>query len=255
MKKALIVFGGWKGHEPDQVAAIFRGVLEAEGFDVAVSDTFESLTDADELRKLHLIVPVQTMGPVDKKWATQLGWIPEGWSCDAVIEAVADGTGIAGCHGAMSDAFRQDILWQFMCGANWVAHPGGMVEYTVNVKPGPSLLEGLGDFTITSEQYYLHVDPAVEVLATTRFPNVTWYHASNGPVDMPQVYTKRWGAGRVFNSTLGHVAADFAKVPEILEIMRRGFLWAADGKEIAIREGLDSSPYKSPGQGPEVHCP
>jgi len=42
------------------------------------------------------------------------------------------------------------------------------------------------------------------VLATTRFPSVKWYHSTNGEVDMPVVWTKRWGHGRVFYNALGH---------------------------------------------------
>ena len=133
-----------------------------------------------------------------------------------------------------------------MTGGNWVSHPGGgEVEYRVDIRRGSSpIVDGIPDFTLRSEQYYLHVDPAVEVLATTRFPAVTWYNSANGPVDMPTVWTKRWGVGRVFYTSLGHNAAIF-DTPEVLEIVRRGSLWAAEGKDIAIRDGLDSSVYES----------
>jgi type 1 glutamine amidotransferase len=133
-----------------------------------------------------------------------------------------------------------------MTGGNWVAHPGGEEPtYTVHFKQGSSpLVEGLEDFELKSEQYYLHVDPAVEVLATTRFPTVTWYHAANGPVDMPVIWTKRWGIGRVFYCSLGH-HADIMEMKTPKEIMRRGFLWAAEGKQIARENGLDATPYRS----------
>jgi type 1 glutamine amidotransferase len=153
---------------------------------------------------------------------------------------------MAGCHGGMCDAFRESVLWEFLTGGTWVSHPGGDgVEYTVNVKQSSSaLVAGIPDFKVSSEQYYLHVDPAVEVLATTRFPTVKWYHSPNGAVDMPVVWTKRWGLGRVYYNSLGH-HADIFDIPEALEMMRRGFLWAAEGKDIAIEEGLDSSIYTS----------
>lgn len=155
-----------------------------------------------------------------------------------VVEAVASGVGLAGCHGGMCDAFRECVQWQFMTGGNWVSHPGGDgVEYVVNIKKGSSpIVEGIEDFTVKSEQYYLHVDPAVEVLATTRFPVVDGPHATNGQVDAPQIWTKRWGAGRVFYSALGH-HADIFDIEPALEIMRRGFIWAAEGKAIAQKEG------------------
>jgi type 1 glutamine amidotransferase len=233
-RKALIVWGGWLGHEPEPVAHVFKRTLEGEGFSVEISDTLESLEDVGKLRALHLIVPVWTMGEIGRE------------QCAAVSDAVSNGTGIAGCHGGMCDAFRTDVQWQFITGGNWVSHPGGDgVEYVVNVKQSSSsLVEGIGDFKVKSEQYYLHVDPAVEVLATTRFPTVTWYHSSNGAVDMPVVWTKRWGVGRVFYNSLGH-HADIFDIPEALELMRRGFLWAAEGKDIAVKEGLDSSIYTS----------
>ena len=148
--------------------------------------------------------------------------------CQAVLNAVASGVGTAGNHGGMCDAFRNNVDWQFMTGGNWVAHPGNDgVEYTVNIKRGSSpIVEGIEDFSVKSEQYYLHVDPAVEVLATTRFPVVDGPHAANGVVDMPVIWTKRWGSGRVFYCSLGH-HADIMEVPNCREIMRRGFLWAA----------------------------
>jgi type 1 glutamine amidotransferase len=150
--------------------------------------------------------------------------------CEAVSEAVASGTGLGGCHG-MCDAFRGSPTWKFMTGGSWVAHPGGdSVAYVVNIaNTSSSIVGGLGDFEVRSEQYYLHVDPTVEVLATTRFPAADGYHTANGVVDMPVVWTKRWGRGRVFYSSLGH-SADVFEIPEALEIMRRGLLWAAEGK-------------------------
>jgi type 1 glutamine amidotransferase len=231
-RKALIVWGGWLGHEPEQVAGVFERTLKSEGFAVEVSDTLASFEDAEKLNDLHLIVPVWTMGEISDEQAR------------AVCNAVANGTGIAGCHGGMCDAFRTSVEWQFMTGGNWVSHPGGDgVEYEVNIKQSSSpLVAGIKDFCVQSEQYYLHVDPAVEVLATTRYPTVTWYHAANGAVDMPVVWTKRWGLGRVYYNSLGH-HADIFDIPEALELMRRGFLWAAAGKDVAIWEGLDSSIY------------
>ncbi|WP_040951293.1 ThuA domain-containing protein [Gorillibacterium massiliense] len=224
MKKALIVWGGWDGHEPKQVADIFADVLTAEGFAVEVADTLEAFADKEKLKELDLIVPVWTMGEISQELVGN------------VLEAVQNGTGIAGCHGGMCDSFRQNVDWQFMTGGQWVAHPGNDgVEYDVNIKSSSSpLVEGIEDFTIKTEQYYLHVDPAVEVLATTRFPVVPGPHSVNKAVDMPVVWTKGWGDGRVYYNSLGH-HADIVDMPPVKELMRRGFLWAAAGKELAER--------------------
>lgn len=233
-KKALLVRGGWVGHEPVQVSEIFSRILVENGFETEISETLDSFLDVEKLKRLHLIIPIWTMGKLSMEQA------------NAVSEAVASGTGLAGNHGGMCDAFRENVLWQFMTGGNWVAHPGGDgVEYVVNIKKGSSpIVEGIKDFKVCSEQYYLHVDPAVEVLAVTEFPTVTWYHSTNGKVNVPVVWTKRWGHGRVFYNSLGH-HADIFDIPEALEIMKKGMLWAAEGKDIAIREGLDAKIFAS----------
>lgn len=218
MKSALIFQGGWDGHEPVQVAEVFRAMLAEAGFDVTVTDSHDALDDADALARLDLIVPVWTMGQIEKHRVQN------------VSAAVAHGTGLAGCHGGMCDAFRDNTLWQFMTGANWVAHPGGDgVRYRVDVIGDDPLVAGIDSFDVESEQYYLHVDPANRVLATTRFPTVDWYHSPNGPVDMPVAWTKAWGEGRVYYNALGH-HADVIESGPAHEMLRRGLLWAAEGK-------------------------
>jgi type 1 glutamine amidotransferase len=236
MKKALIVQGGWQGHQPKEVSEIFRVVLEEEGFEVEVSDTLEAFADAEKLLGLDLIVPVWTMGEIDKQYAKN------------VSEAVQSGVGLAGCHGGMCDSFRNNVDWQFMTGGNWVAHPGNDgVEYVVNIKGSTSpLVEGIEDFTVSSEQYYLHVDPAVEVLATTRFPIVEGPHSLNKAVDMPVVWTKRWGVGRVYYNSLGH-QANIIDIPQVKLLMRRGFLWSAEGKTQASNKASATAAYSGMG--------
>jgi len=215
-KQALIVWGGWDGHEPRQVAEIFRRVLADDGFTVDVSDTLDAFADEAKLRKLNLIVPVWTMGKISNEQQ------------NAVCAAVRSGVGIAGCHGGMCDAFRECAEWQFMTGGQWVAHPGNDgVKYTVHIGPTKSpITERLKDFDVSSEQYYMHVDPAVRVLASTRFPTADGPHVGNGNVDMPVVWTKLYGSGRVFYNSLGH-HADIVESEPCLTIMRRGFQWAA----------------------------
>lgn len=231
--KALITWGGWEGHEPDRVADIFRRMLEAEGVEVTVTDSLDALDDAERLQAFALLVPVWTMSELSRERATN------------VSEAVARGTGIAGCHGGMCDAFRGNPLWQFITGGNWVAHPGGDgVRYAVRLDPGHELTEGIGDFEVETEQYYLHVDPANRVLARTTFPTVSWYHSPNGPVEMPVAWTRQWGLGRVYYNALGHKADVIADGPPH-EMLRRGLLWAARGKAEAAGQGIGH--LQSPG--------
>jgi len=182
-----------------------------------------SYEDKEKLKSLDLIVPIVTGG--DISWEQM----------QSVSEAVASGVGMAGCHGGMCDSFRNSVDWQFMTGSQWVSHPGGgEIEYKVNIKKNASspIIFGIEDFMVKSEQYYIHIDPCVNVLATTRFPVANWYHATNGEVDVPVVYTKMWGMGRIFYNTLGH-HDDIFDIPEAQELQRRGMLWAAEGKAVA----------------------
>ena len=235
MKKAWIFQGGWDGHEPKLTSARFAGMLRKNGFEVEIFDTLDPLADPDALMALDLMVFCWTMGEIKPEYTRN------------VSRAVGAGVGLAGCHGGMCDAFRNDTEWQFITGGQWVAHPGGDgVEYTVNICHGSSpITEGLEDFKVCSEHYYLHVDPAIEVLATTRFPVVQYYHCANKPVDMPVAWTKLWGNGRVFYTSLGHHDDVFEKSPSAAVLMERGMLWAADGRRIAREQNLTTERFEN----------
>jgi type 1 glutamine amidotransferase len=214
-KTALIVWGGWDGHEPEKVATVLATMLRESDFSVEMSDTLASFDDAGALGRQDLIVPMWTMGKITDA------------QCKNVCDAVAAGTGLAGCHGGMCDAFREHTDWQFMTGGQWVAHPGNEFKYEVTPTAiGHAITHGINRFTVDTEQYYMHVDPAVQVLATTRFPTVDGPHAANGPVDMPVIWTKRWGMGRVYYNALGHKASVVEAEP-VRTLMQRGFSWAA----------------------------
>jgi hypothetical protein len=145
--------------------------------------------------------------------------------------AVMDGLGFAGWHGGMNDSFRRDTEYQWFMGSQWVAHPGGVVDFEVNIVPEKKddpIVKGLNDFKLKSEQYYCHLDPGIiegingEVLATTKFkhPYGDW-----NDVVMPFVYKRWWGDGKIFYAAYGHTFNDF-NVPEAVEILKRGLLWA-----------------------------
>jgi len=213
MKSALMVWGGWEGHEPKQCVDIIAPVLQEQGYEVEISNTLDSYLDEDKMKSLSLVVPVWTMGTITGE---QVG---------GLVEAVKSSVGIAGWHGGMGDSFRNNTGYQFMVGGQWVEHPGGIIDYEVNIiKPDDPIVAGLSDFKMCSEQYYLHVDPSNEVLATTIVGGET-YPWIEGCV-MPVVWKRMYGEGRVFYMSLGHVAKDF-EVPEVLEIIKRGMLWAA----------------------------
>ena len=215
IKKALINYGGWEGHEPEQCSALFFDVLRNEGFAVELVSDLDRYRDHEYMQSLSLIVPNWTRGTISD--AQEAG----------LLAAVRAGAGIAGWHGGMASSFRNNVAYQFMVGGQWVAHPGSFIDYTVNIRSkADPIMAGISDFPMHSEQYYLHIDPGNEVLATTTFAGdhdgVDWIAG----VEMPVVWKRRYGAGRVFYSSLGHGRSDF-EVPEVLEIMRRGMLWAA----------------------------
>jgi type 1 glutamine amidotransferase len=212
MKSALIVWGGWQGHQPRECAELFAPILREGGYTVEVADTLDAFLDGAKLAALDLIVPIWTQGTITKEQERGL------------LDAVRGGVGLAGWHGGMGDAFRNNVEYQFMVGGQWVAHPGNIIDYRVNITDHDDpITAGLADFSMHSEQYYLHVDPSNEVLATTTFGDqyVPWIA---GTV-MPVVWKRRWGGGKVFYCSLGHHASDF-DVPEAREIVRRGMLWA-----------------------------
>ena len=215
-KKVLYVWGGWMGHEPDKCRDIFVPWMESEGATVIVSNTLDAYTTFDLKKEFDLIVQAWTMGKIT------------GAQERALEDAVKSGVGLAGWHGGTGDSFRENTEYQFMVGGQWVAHPGGVIDYTVDVidKKDP-VTKGLTGFAMHSEQYYVHVDPNVKVLATTTFTdkNAGWI----GGCIIPVVWKKAYGKGRVFYSSLGHVAADF-KVSEALEIQKRGIRWAVMSK-------------------------
>jgi type 1 glutamine amidotransferase len=215
MKKALMVWGGWEGHEPQQTTGRFAPFLREQGFDVRIENSLDIYTDAPYMNSLSLVVPIWTMGSISNEQEQGL------------LSAVKSGVGLAGWHGGTGDAFRGNPGYQWMIGGQWVAHPGNIISYSVNIKNHDhEITRGLGDFEMRSEQYYLHTDPGNEVLATTTFSGehegADWIAGT----EMPVLWTRRWGQGRVFYSSLGHVSADFDGF-EAAETVRRGMLWAA----------------------------
>lgn len=213
MKKALMVWGGWEGHEPKKGSELFAPLLEDAGYSVDLFDKLDVYADTGKMSEYDLIVPIWTQGTITNEQEKGL------------LAAVKNGCGIAGWHGCMGDSFRNNTEYQFMVGGQWVAHPGNIIDYRVNIiRSEDPVMEGLQDFDMHSEQYYMHVDPSNDVLATTTFNGDHAYWV-DGTV-MPVVWKRKWGQGRVFYSSLGHVVRDF-EVPEAREIMRRGMLWAS----------------------------
>jgi type 1 glutamine amidotransferase len=212
MRKAIIVWGGWQGHEPDQCARIVGELLAKDGFQTEVTNDLGILGSA-MLAEADLLVPVITGETLEKAQAA------------ALVEAVRGGLGLGGHHGALATSFKESASFRYVSGVTWVAHPGNIIDFRVAVtRQDDPVMEGIADFDYRSEQYYLHYDPSVEILATTTFTGEYDMAARN--VTMPVVFKRHFGAGRVFYSALGHRAAEFDH-PFMPLILRRGLSWAA----------------------------
>ncbi|MBN1371955.1 MAG: ThuA domain-containing protein [Anaerolineaceae bacterium] len=212
MKKMMFVWGGWNGHEPKQCVDIFAPLMRDAGYDVEIYDNLDIYLNTEKMLSYDLICQVWTMGKIT------------GEQLKGLSEAVASGVGFAGWHGGMGDSFRESTDYQFIVGGQWVAHPGGVIDYTVQITDHiDPITAGLSDFAMHSEQYYMHVDPGNHVLATTTF-GAQLHPWISGTV-MPVAWKRLWGQGKVFYTSLGHVAKDF-EVYEAREIARRGLWWA-----------------------------
>lgn len=212
MKRCLIVSGGYTPHRAVEAGERVRTMLEEDGFDVRHAETLDAY-EHEDLASYSLIVPNWTLGQMSTETAKRL------WA------AIYSGTGLGGFHGGMVDGFRDNDRFRYMVGGAYVREPGGICRYRVEIiRKDDPIMNGLSDFDYHSEQYYLHVDPVNEILATTRFT------AEHDPwidgVVMPVVWKKPFGNGRVFFSALGHVPEEFDN-PSMSTILRRGLNWAS----------------------------
>ena len=212
VRKVLMVWGGWEGHEPQRTTERFAALLRESGFEVRLSTDLDVYLDAETLKSLSLIVQCHTMSTLSAEQERGL------------LAAVRGGVGFGGWHGGAGDAFRNNPEYQFMVGGQWVAHPGDIIDYSVELCGDDPVTRGLSNFWMHSEQYYLHVDPSNQVLATTTFSGeqLPWIA---GTV-MPVAWKRQWGEGRIYYCALGHVDSDF-EVMEARELVIRGLRWAA----------------------------
>ncbi|MFJ1707032.1 ThuA domain-containing protein [Kitasatospora sp. NPDC088346] len=216
-RRAVVVRGGWDGHAPTEATERFIPFLREQGFEVVVSESLDAYTDTALMARTDLVLQCWTMGS------------PDEGQVDGLRTAVEAGTGFAGWHGGIVDSFRSSPAYLQLVGAQFAAHPGGVHEHTVEVVPARAdheIVRGLPPaFTVEDEQYWVATDPRIEVLATTTVPSRDgdpWHT----PVTFPAVWTRRWGAGRIFVCTPGHRLPTL-DVPQIRTVIERGLLWAS----------------------------
>ncbi|TSE10825.1 ThuA domain-containing protein [Aquimarina algiphila] len=216
-KKVIMVYGGWDGHQPKVFADRVNAWLKTKGAEVTVSNSLDIYADEKKMSETDLIIQYWTMGEITKEQEKGL------------LQAVKNGTGLAGCHGGLGDSFRKNTEYQYMIGGQWVAHPGGKIDYKVDiVNIDDPITKGLTDFDIKdTEQYYMHVDPNSKVLATTTFGN-----KHNGWIEgavMPVSWKKHYAKGRIFYLSIGHDPKDF-DTPSAWKLLTRGIRWASGSK-------------------------
>lgn len=227
-RKILFTYGGWPGHEPQVFKDYMVPWLESQGAEVIANNHLEAYTDEALMATIDLVVQQITMDEITSEQAAGL------------LKAIREnGTGMAGWHGGMGDSFRANTEYQFMVGGQFVAHPGGSVDHRVIIadKNDP-IIEGLQDFPMQSEQYYMHIDPNVNVLATTKFngKSAPWIDGCT----MPVVWKKAYGKGRVFYTSVGHALSHITDEPseEGMEIIKRGIQWASASKYEPMEEWM-----------------
>jgi type 1 glutamine amidotransferase len=226
-KSALVVRGGWEGHSPVEATELFIPFLRANDYDVRVEETPEIYADEELLAATDLVVQSVTMSEISKE------------ALQSLRAAVEGGLGLAGWHGGIADSFRASSDYLQLIGGQFATHPAKTPEerigdqtdnylpYTVEItelgRQHP-ITAGLDDFELRTEQYWVLHDDLIDVLATTTHP-VQPYHPWHRPIVSPAVWTREWGAGRVFVATPGH-SVDVLKDDNVRTLIERGMLWA-----------------------------
>ena len=225
---ALVVRGGWDGHEPEQTTDFFIPFLHANGFTVRVEGSPAIYTDDAFMDTVDLVLQINTMSTIEPEEFTGLQ------------RAVLRGAGFAGWHGGIADAYRNNADYLHMVGGQFAHHAGkdpaerigeqsdNYIPYTVHITElGAThpITQGIGDFDLVTEQYWVLSDEYNDVLATTTQEVRPW-DAWHRPVTAPAIWVREWGRGRVFVSAPGH-KLDVVQNPNVRTIIERGLLWAA----------------------------
>jgi hypothetical protein len=221
VRRALVVRGGWDGHDPVAATDRFRPFLAGCGFQVQVSDDLAVYADPGRMATVDLVVQCWSMGKITPEQA------------EGLAAAVRRGAGLAGWHGGIVAAFDSEP-YLHLTGGRFVHHPAGLVEHELAVAPGREhhpIMAGIGTVRLHTEKYWVLTDPLCDVLGTVTFPpagepgqpDATPWRRE---VTVPAVWTRQWGVGRVFVSTIGHRVADL-DLPPVRTITERGLRWAA----------------------------
>ncbi|WP_426938447.1 ThuA domain-containing protein [Pseudarthrobacter sp. S3] len=227
-KTALVVRGGWDGHQPLEATELFIPFLKDKGYDVRVEESTKIYADAEYMAGVDLVMQCMTMTTIEKD------------EFEGLRRAVENGTGMAGWHGGIADSYRNTSDYLHLIGGQFACHPGkhpdelkgeqpdNYVPYTVNMLPAAAdhpITRGIGDFDLVTEQYWVLTDDYIDVLATTTQKVREWdpWHRE---VTSPAIWTRQWGRGRIFVATPGH-NVEILQDSNVRTIIERGLLWAS----------------------------
>jgi len=227
-KTALVVRGGWDGHQPVEATELFIPFLEGTGYDVRVEESPKIYADTDYMGDVDLIMQCMTMSSI------------EGNEFDGLRTAVEKGTGLAGWHGGIADSYRNNSDYLHLIGGQFACHPGkhpdeqtgeqtdNFVAHTVNILPAAEehpITLGISDFGLVTEQYWMLSDDYIDVLATTT-QKVREGDPWHREVTSPAIWTRQWGKGRIFVATPGH-SVETLQDSNVRTIIERGLVWAS----------------------------
>lgn len=226
--QALIVRGGWDGHDPVTATERFIPFLAANGYEIRVEESTAVYADPATMAATDLVIQCVTMSEIT---------YDEVMGLRAAVQA---GTGLTGWHGGIADSFRASSDYLQLIGAQFATHPArqpvamshdvadiNFRTYTIDFTPlGRShwITEGLEDFELTTEQYWVLHDDLNDVLATTTHPAPEW-QPWHRPIGSPAIWTRSWGKGRVVVTTPGH-SVEILDDKNITTVIERGILWA-----------------------------
>lgn len=205
MKRVLIIWGGWEGHNPENVANKLKELLMDRGYMVDSTSRLGALLNGN-LNDYSVIIPVWSCGIEGDIYLTQL------------IKAVESGVGIMAFHGGI-DWFSTEKYYE-MIGALYL-YDTLPEKYTVEVMDDHVITDGINDFDVVSEKYFMQMDPTNNVLATA------YYNEMNTPV----MWTKNHKEGRVFYSTLAHSEEEVFSEPH-QTILLNAVDWCAKNSDI-----------------------
>jgi len=108
------------------------------------------------------------------------------------MDAIREGVGLVAFHGAIK--WFIDDYYYHLIGGNYIKDSEEENFQVKIVNQSHPITEYLEDFEIISEKYYLQFDPRNNILAEADF----------GDVKMPISWTKKFGDGRIFYTSLAH---------------------------------------------------